>query len=92
MENYTDPNNPTNQQIFQDLLNASLLFGRAANLMLENNHGIVVDVVGDCKLADGSKKVIVHKQNDGVHILTCDDNVAEGTIIKSEALIQLNNN
>lgn len=81
MENYTNPENAGQEQNTQDLLNASLIFARALGNIFSEGEGIVVDVVGDIKLSDGIKKVIVFKYNDQVHIYKCEQDLEEGTAV-----------
>jgi len=45
-ENQLNPNEQTNSENPQDLLNASLIFARALSLILEDSQGIVVDLQG----------------------------------------------
>lgn len=81
MENYTNPENMGQEQNTQDLLNASLIFARALGNIFSEGEGIVVDVVGDIKLSDDIKKVIVFKYNSQVHIYRCDQDLEEGTAV-----------
>ena len=68
MENHTNPEEAGQEQNPQDLLNASLIFARALGLLLREDEGIVVDVIGDVNLGEEVKKVIVFNQNKQVHI------------------------
>jgi hypothetical protein len=79
MENYTNPENSGEKQDNQDLLNSSLIFARALGNIFGEGEGIVVDVVGDIKLNDEVKKVIVFKYQDKVHIYKCEQDLEEGT-------------
>ena len=81
MENYTNPENAGQQQDPQDLLNASILFARALGLIFKENEGIVVDVKGDVMLPEETKKVIVFKQNDQIHVFKCMDDIEEGMAV-----------
>lgn len=81
MENYTNPENAGQEQNTQDLLNTSLIFARALGNIFSEGEGIVVDVVGDIKLSDGIKKVIVFRYNDQVHIYKCEQDLEEGTAV-----------
>ena len=81
MENTTNPEQAIGPQDQQDLLNASLIFARALGLIFRDDEGIVVDVYGDVNLGDDTKKVIVFKQNDQVHIYKCEEDVEEGTAV-----------
>lgn len=81
MENYTNPEKGETTQDVQDLLNASLIFARALGLIFKEGEGIVVDIKGDIKLSDGSKKVIVFSHNDQIHIYKCEQDLEEGTAV-----------
>ena len=81
MENQTNPENMGQEQNTQDLLNASLIFARALGNIFSEGEGIVVDVVGDIKLSDDVKKVIVFKYYSQVHIYKCDQDLEEGTAV-----------
>jgi hypothetical protein len=81
MENYTNPENGETTQDVQDLLNASLIFARALGLIFKEGEGIVVDIKGDIKLNDDSKKVIVFGHNDQIHIYKCEQDLEEGTAV-----------
>jgi len=81
MENYTNPEQSGQEQNPQDLLNASMLFARALGLIFKEDEGIVVDVIGDVKLRDEVKKVIIFKQNNQIHILKCEEDVEEGMAV-----------
>lgn len=81
MENQTNPENMGQEQNTQDLLNASLIFARALGNIFSEGEGIVVDVVGDIKLSEDIKKVIVFKYNSQVHIYRCEQDLEEGTAV-----------
>lgn len=81
MENYTNPEKTGQEQNGQDLLNASLIFARALANIFSEGEGIVVDVVGDIKLSDEVKKVIVFKYQDQIHIYKCEQDLEEGTAV-----------
>jgi hypothetical protein len=81
MENYTNPEQGETKQDVQDLLNASLIFARALGLIFQEGEGIVVDITGDIKLVDDSKKVIVFSHNDQIHIYKCEQDLEEGTAV-----------
>jgi pheromone shutdown protein TraB len=83
-ENHLKPNEEGFQDNSQDLINASLLFARALGLILKENEGIVVDVVGDIKLGDEVKKVIVFKFENQVHIYKCDEDIPEGNAVNMD--------
>ena len=89
MENQTNPEQTGTEQAGQgqnslDVLNASLLFARALGLILKENEGIVVDVVGDIKLGEEVKKVIVFKFENQVHIYKCDEDIPEGNAVNMD--------
>lgn len=81
MENYTNPEQGETKQDVQDLLNASLIFARALGLIFKDGEGVVVDIKGDVKLKDDSKKVIVFSHNDQIHIYKCEQDLEEGTAV-----------
>jgi hypothetical protein len=83
-ENHLKPNEEGFQDNSQDLINASLLFARALGLILKENEGIVVDVVGDIKLGDEVRKVIVFKFENQVHIYKCDEDIPEGNAVNMD--------
>ena len=83
-ENHLKPNEEAFQDGPQDLINASLLFARALGLILKENEGIVVDVVGDIKLGEEVKKVIVFKFENQVHIYKCDEDIPEGNAVNMD--------
>ena len=83
-ENHLKPNEEGFQDNSQDLINASLLFARALGLILKENEGIVVDVVGDIKLGDEVKKVIVFKFENQVHIYKCGEDIPEGNAVNMD--------
>ena len=84
MENYTNPQQNGEEQNQQDLINASLIFARALGLILKENEGIVVDVVGDINLGEEVKKVIVFKFENQVHIYKCDEDIPEGNAVNMD--------
>jgi len=83
-ENHLKPNEEEFQDNSQDLINASLLFARALGLILKENEGIVVDVVGEIKLGEEVKKVIVFKFENQVHIYKCDEDIPEGNAVNMD--------
>ena len=56
-------------------------FGGKCDLHSTEGEGIVVDIKGDIKLADDSKKVIVFSHNDQIHIYKCEQDLEEGTAV-----------
>jgi hypothetical protein len=83
-ENHLKPNEEGFQDNPQELLNASLLFARALGLILKENEGIVVDVVGDINLGEEVKKVIVFKFENQVHIYKCEEDIPEGNAVNMD--------
>jgi hypothetical protein len=83
-ENHLKQNEEGFQDNPKDLLNASLLFARALGLILKENEGIVVDVVGDIDLGEECKKVIVFKYENQVHIYKCDEDIPEGNAVNMD--------
>ena len=83
-ENHLKQNEEGYQDGPQELLNASLLFARALGLILKENEGIVVDVVGDINLGEEVKKVIVFKFENQVHIYKCDEDIPEGNAVNMD--------
>jgi hypothetical protein len=84
MENHLEPEDKGYENTVQDLVNASLIFGRALGLILKEKQGIVVDVLGDIKFPEEIKKVIVYKLDERVHIHKCDEEIEEGTSVNLE--------
>lgn len=83
-ENHSKQNEEGYQDGPQELLNASLIFARALGLILKENEGIVVDVVGDINLGEEVKKVIVFKFENQVHIYKCDEDIPEGNAVNMD--------
>ena len=79
--NYTKLNEPEHQDTPQDLLNSALIFARALSHLLEENEGVVVDVVGDIKLTDDVKKVIVFSYKDQINISMCEQDLLDGSFV-----------
>lgn len=80
--NYTKPNEDNHKDNPKDWLNSSLLFARTLSLILEPNHGIVVDVKGDVDLGDDINKVIVFNRDEQIVIETFERDLEEGTPMK----------
>lgn len=83
--NYTKPNNLDYSDKPEDWLNSSLIFTRALSLILEENTGIVVEVVGDMKnpINSESNKVVVFYKDNMIHIDNVqDESLVEGDFIK----------
>ena len=83
--NYTKPNNLDYSDKPEDWLNSALIFTRALSLILEENTGIVVELVGDMKNPINSKsnKVVVFYKDNMIHIDDVqDDSLVEGDFIQ----------
>lgn len=83
-ENHLKPEDQNYENTTQDLVNASLIFGRALGLILKEKQGIVVDVKGDIKFPEDVKKIIVFKFEERVHIYKCDEDLEEGLSVNLE--------
>lgn len=83
-ENHLKPNEEGYQDNPQDLLNSSLIFARTLGFIFKEGEGIVIDIKDEVKLGDDTKKVIVFKSDDQVHIYKCDDDLPEGTVVKMD--------
>jgi hypothetical protein len=83
-ENHLKPNEEGYQDNPQDLLNSSLIFARTLGFIFKEGEGIVIDIKDEVKLGDDTKKVIVFKSTDQVHIYKCDDDFAEGTVVRMD--------
>jgi hypothetical protein len=68
----------------KELSNASHIFARTINLLLEENDGIVVDVTPEVEFDEDVKKVIVFKHNNMIHIQRFDQELDEGSLITLE--------
>lgn len=82
--NYTNPEQASQGQNPQDLINASLIFARALGLILKEGEGIVVDIKGDINLGEDVKKVIVFEYQNQVHIYKCEEDLEEGTAVNMD--------
>ena len=51
-ENHLKPEDQNYENTTQDLINASLIFGRALGLILKEKQGIVIDVKGEIKFPE----------------------------------------
>lgn len=81
--NYTNPDDLNYEDKPEDWLNSSLIFARSLSLILKENEGVVVDIVGDVKFQFdyGIKKVIVFNRENMVRIIECEENLEEGTFV-----------
>lgn len=68
----------------KDLSNASHIFARTINLLLEENEGIVINKTPDMILDEGVEKVVVFKHNNVVHIQRFDQDLEEGSLLTLE--------
>jgi hypothetical protein len=79
MENTTEQNESAPQNWY----NAAMIFAKALGFMLDEGHGMIVDltenlvIVGD----EDVKKVIVFKKNNSVHIGPVDQDIPEGSFV-----------
>lgn len=69
-----------NQEI-KNLQNSALIFARALGLLLQENQGVIVDVIGDIDFG-GVKKVVVFSQDGGTHVSEASDEFPEGTVVQ----------
>lgn len=65
----------------QDALDASIIFAKALTFILEEKQGIIVDIPSDSKVFESTKKVVVFKFMDKIHIYKCEDDMPEGTAV-----------
>jgi len=84
--NYTRPHSLETQDRPSDWLNSALLFARSLSIILKETEGIVIDIKGDVNIKEmlGNEqieKVFVYKKEGMVHILPCEDDIPEGTMI-----------
>jgi len=74
--NYTKPNDPDHEDKPQDWLFGALLFTRTLGLVLPENHGVIIDLVGDMiELYPQASRVIVANQDDQIVVIDADDRV-----------------
>ena len=64
-----------------DALDASIIFAKALSFILEDKQGIVVDIPEDSKVFESTKKVVVFKFMDKIHIYKSEDDIQEGTAV-----------
>ena len=83
-ENHLKPNEEGYQDNPQDLLNSSLIFARTLGFIFKEGEGIVIDIKDEVKLGDDTKKVIVFKSDDQVHIYKCDEDIPEGNAVNMD--------
>ena len=60
-ENHLKPNEEGYQDNPQDLLNSSLIFARTLGFIFKEGEGIVIDIKGEVKLGDDTKKLLFSK-------------------------------
>lgn len=79
MENSLEQNETNPQNWY----NAAIIFAKALGFMLDEGHGVIIDltenlvIVGDEEV----KKVIVFKRDNSVHIGPVTENLPEGTFV-----------
>lgn len=81
MNNIKILNETSSETSIQDLMNATQIFGRALGFIFEDREGIVVDVTEDIIL-DNTKKVLLYKLDNQIHIMRCDEDIPDGTTVK----------
>lgn len=81
MENNNELNESQDLKTPQDTLTSSLILARALSLILQENQGIVVDLLNNLDLGDDTSKVIVFKFQEQIHIYKCEEDLAEGTAV-----------
>jgi CMP-2-keto-3-deoxyoctulosonic acid synthetase len=82
--NYTRPNNPEHVDTPQDWLNSALIMTAALSHILKENEGVVVKIQGDMQLvepAEGITKVVVYKEGPQIHIMNCEQDLPDGTMV-----------
>lgn len=65
----------------QEALDASIIFAKALSFILQDKQGIVVDIPPDSKVYESTKKVVVFKFMDKIHIYKSEDDIVEGTAV-----------
>jgi len=65
----------------QDALDASIIFAKALTFILDEKQGIVVDIPSDSKVYESTKKVVVFKFIDKIHIYKCQEDLPEGSAV-----------
>ena len=65
----------------QEALDASIIFAKALSFILQDKQGIVVDIPSDSKVYESTKKVVVFKFMDKIHIYKSEDDIQEGTAV-----------
>lgn len=84
--NYTKPDETGHIDETMEWLASSLIFANAIGKLLRENEGIVIKLQNDMtKLSLASNtdhgKVIVYNHGKQIHIVNCDDDLADGTMI-----------
>jgi hypothetical protein len=83
--NYTKPNDEDYQDKPEDWLLGALVFGKAVGIVIPENCGVVVDLVGDMiDLYPLAKRVIVFNKDGQVGILEADErtDLVEGDLVQ----------
>jgi len=82
--NYTQPNDPEHIDTPKDWLYSALVFSRALGLIIQDNEGIIIDLIGDMKdLYPKGEKVVVHRVGNQIKITDISDkkDLNEGDVI-----------
>lgn len=81
--NYTRPNSDESDKP-EDWLNSALIFTRTISLLLEENTGVVVNMVGDMvnPINPKSDRVVVFKRENQIHI----DDIQDETLQEGDFL------
>ena len=79
MQNSTEENQ-------KDWYKASMIFANALGIILEEEHGIIVDLDDTLSIPgidgiDGINKVIIFRKENQVHIAPCTEDIAEGETV-----------
>lgn len=82
--NYTRPGNSDHEDTPQDWLNSALIMTAALSHILKENEGVVVKIQGDMQLlipVEGVTHVVVYKEGPQIHIMNCEQDLPEGTMV-----------
>lgn len=72
-------NKMENQITEQQSMDAAVIFGKALNLILKNNEGIVVDVPEHLEMYKIMKKVVIVVSDGTTRVYNCEEDYPEGT-------------
>jgi hypothetical protein len=79
MSNYTKPHDENYEDKPEDYLFLTITFGRALSAMLDEGHGILIDLKGDAiKIHPEAKRVVVFNDGEMVRVI----NASERTDLK----------